>query len=92
MTPAEVYRQAARIVDQSRGSRNRYACYAIYRAQGEICHYEENFSNWLVGRFHSILAPHWALPGDKWYADYERPACPVIALLLMAEMVETGDA
>jgi len=89
MTPAEVYRQAARIVDQSRGSVHRYSCYAIYHAQGGRGRRTD--IDPLVHRFlNSILQPPWVC--CEWYADYERPACPVIALLLMAEMVETGDA
>ena len=92
---ADVYRRAAEIVDRSpEMSTLGYACNAIYHAQmGCLDHWQIVQRDPLVCSFRdSILRPETVLAAWPWYGNHERPECPVVALLLMAEMVETGDA
>ena len=97
MTNAEIYRNAAEIVFGASDTLDRYACFAIATAQGVMV-YDVSFGsvgrNPLVRRFRgSALRPGESQEYDvEWYEPTERPECPTIALLLMAEMVTTGDA
>ena len=93
---ADVYRMAAEIVDRSpEKSMISFACNAIYYAQVSclLDHWKIVQLDPLVCRFRdSILRPETVPAAWSWYRDHERPECPVIALLFMAELVEAGDA
>ena len=89
MTDADVYRLAAEIVDESPyESTLKFACNAIFYAQrNRMDDWAVVWADPLVYRFrHSILRPDEDI--SVWWEHHERPECPVIALLFMAEIEE----